>query len=193
MPILEKSVLVSGLRGAVGTEQWPEGCGTKGGALKGGALKGGGFIGWGPRRGPGGWGVGPKADRRSTRQPESPHVLMSGSRPSKTRPKFHEKTPREGIKKENYTGKRKKREIWGSPVQGEGVRRRGGRGPAEEGSGGGEKKKKIGKEKIKRKKKKKRKRAKKQRTKKKEKKKEQTKNKKKKTQINLQLQIQLQV
>ena len=51
-----------------------------------------------------------------TRQPESPNVHTSGSRPSKTPPKFHEKTPREREKKnENGGGRGKKNaKFWAS-------------------------------------------------------------------------------
>ena len=45
-----------------------------------------------------------------TRQPESPNVHISGFRPSKTPPKFHERTPRERKKKESCGGRREKKE-----------------------------------------------------------------------------------
>ena len=54
--------------------------------------------------------------RGFTRQPESPNVHISGSRPSKTPPKFNERTP-EREKKERKLGREreKKREILGLP------------------------------------------------------------------------------
>ena len=51
-----------------------------------------------------------------TRQPDSPHVHISGHLRFKTPPKFNEKTPRETQKQRNGGGKGKtKREIWGPP------------------------------------------------------------------------------
>ena len=57
--------------------------------------------------------------RGFTRQPESPNVHILGSRPSKTPPKFHEKTPRETHKDQNGGGRvKKKSEILGGPAEG---------------------------------------------------------------------------
>ena len=58
--------------------------------------------------------------------PESPNVHFGGPQPSKTPPKFNEKTPRESTKSEILGGGRNKRgEILGGPAEG---------GPAEGGS-----------------------------------------------------------
>ena len=57
--------------------------------------------------------------RGSTRQPESPNVHISGSRPSKTPPKFNERTPRVEEKNKFCGGKgKKKSEILGGPGEG---------------------------------------------------------------------------
>ena len=60
-----------------------------------------------------------------SRQPENPNVHMSGSRPSKTPSKFHEKKPKKGEKERKWWCERKKRATFWA------VRRR------EEGSGVG--------------------------------------------------------
>ena len=74
--------------------------------------------GWGPRSG------GPAGVSHG--DPESPNVHFGRPRPSKTPPKFNEKTPRESRKTEILGGRRKKKKILGS----------GGRG-SEAGSGEG--------------------------------------------------------
>ena len=110
-------------------EGWEKNAGPKGGSPKGGGPQGGGpkfraffslsrhnvhsFF---PLFGAAG---------DSHDSPRTPNVHISGSRPSKTPPKFNEKTPREGRRNENCGGGRKKKsEILFGPAEG---------GPAESG------------------------------------------------------------
>ena len=100
------------------------------------APKGGGFSGWGAKPGKrGGLKVGaPKSGASflhtlhphpggSHNSPRTPNVHISGPRPSKTPPKFNEKTPkREKKERKLWRERGKKGEILG--------------GPAERGSGG---------------------------------------------------------
>ena len=62
--------------------------------------------------------------RGFTRQLESPNVHMSGSRPSKTPPKFHERTPREKKERKLWRESEKKSENLGGLAGGPG-----GKGP----------------------------------------------------------------
>ena len=62
----------------------------------------------------------PQSRRRFTRQPESPNVHMSGSRPSKTPPKFNERTPkREKKERKLWREKEKTERIFGRSCGGE--------------------------------------------------------------------------